>query len=128
MRLKLPLRLRRWINRVIREGAGLRAFVPVAFFTGAAISIIELACTGQVYLPTILFVLGVPELRARAALYLVLYNLVFVLPLVVVFVLAYFGTTSEQLGQFINRRAATVKLLTAGLFVLLAGWLVVTLL
>jgi cytochrome c biogenesis protein CcdA/glutaredoxin len=126
MRLKLPLRLRKWINRVIREGAGLRAFVPAAFVTGMAISIIELACTGQVYLPTIIFVLGVPELKARATSYLVLYNLMFVLPLVVVFVLAYFGTTSEQLGQFINRRAATVKLLTAGLFSVLAGWLLVT--
>ena len=52
----------------------------------------------------------------------------FVLPLVVVFVLAYFGTTSEQLGRFINRRAAAVKLLTAGLFLVLAGWLFVTLL
>jgi cytochrome c biogenesis protein CcdA/protein-disulfide isomerase len=127
MRLKLPVRLRRWINRVIREGAGLRAFVPVAFVTGAAISIIELACTGQVYLPTIIFVLGVPDLKARAALYLVVYNLLFVLPLVVVFCLAYFGTTSQQLAQFINRRAAIVKLATAGLFLLLAGWLVVAL-
>jgi cytochrome c biogenesis protein CcdA len=128
MRLKLPARLRRWINRVIREGAGLRAFVPVAFATGAVISVIELACTGQVYLPTILFVLGVPGLRARAALYLMLYNLMFVLPLVVVFLLAYFGTTSQQLAKFINRQAATIKLATAGLFVLLAGWLVMALL
>jgi cytochrome c biogenesis protein CcdA len=128
MRLKLPLRLRRWINRVIREGAGLRAFVPVSFVTGVVISVIELACTGQVYLPTIIFVLGVPGLQARAGLYLVLYNLIFILPLVVVFLLAYFGTTSQQLGQFINRRAATVKLATAGLFVLLATWLVIALL
>ncbi len=127
MRLKLPLRLRRWINRVIREGAGLRAFVPVAFVTGVAISLIELACTGQVYLPTIIFVLGVPGLQARAASYLVLYNLMFILPLVVVFVLTYLGTTSDQLGRFINRHAAAVKLATAGLFLLLAGWLVVTL-
>ena len=120
MRLKLPLRLRRWINRVIREGTGLRAFVPMALVTGVVISVIELACTGQVYLPTIIFVLGVPGLQARAGLYLVLYNLMFILPLVVVFLLAYFGTTSQQLGQFINRRAATVKLAMAGLFVLLA--------
>lgn len=127
MRLKLPARLRRWINRVIREGAGVRAFAPVAFVTGAVISVIELACTGQVYLPTILFVLGVPGLRVRAGLYLLLYNLMFVLPLVVVFLLAYFGTTSQQLGQFINRRAATIKLATAGLFLLLAGWLATTL-
>ncbi len=128
MRLKLPLSLRRWINRVIREGAGLRAFVPVSFVTGVAISLIELACTGQVYLPTIIFVLGVPGLQARAGLYLVLYNLIFILPLVVVFLLAYFGTTSQQLGQFISRRAATVKLATAGLFVLLTIWLVFALL
>jgi len=128
MRLKLPTRLRRWINRTVREGAGLRAFVPVTFVTGIVISLIELACTGQVYLPTILFVLGVPELRLQAGLYLLLYNLMFILPLVVVFVLAYFGTTSQQLGLFIHRHTATVKLATAGLFVLLAVWMVVTLL
>jgi hypothetical protein len=59
---KLPTRLRRWINRTVREGAGMRAFVSVTFVTGVVISVIELACTGQVYLPIILFVLGVPEL------------------------------------------------------------------
>jgi len=123
MRLKLPARLRRWINRTIREGAGMRALVPVTFVTGVVISVIELACTGQVYLPTILFVLGMPELQMQAGMYLVLYNLMFILPLVVVFLLAYFGTSSQQLGLFIHRRAATIKLATAGLFVLLAGWL-----
>ena len=64
----------------------------------------------------------------QAGLYLALYNLMFVLPLVVVFVLAYFGATSQQLGLFIHRRTATVKLATAGLFVLLAVWMVVSLL
>ena len=132
MRLKLPRRLRRWINRAIREGAtkpsrGMRTFVPVTFVTGVVISIIELACTGQVYLPTILFVLGVPELKVQAGLYLVLYNLVFVLPLVVVFALAYFGMTSQQLGLLIQRHAAKVKLATGVLFLLLAGWMAVTL-
>jgi cytochrome c biogenesis protein CcdA/glutaredoxin len=128
MRMKLPTRLRRWINRAVREGAGMRAFVPVTFITGAVISIIELACTGQVYLPTILFVLSVPELRLQAGLYLVFYNLMFVLPLVVVFVLAYFGATSQQFGLFIHRHTAKVKLATAVLFVLLAVWMATTLL
>lgn len=128
MTLRIPLRLRRRINRVIREGAQARAFVPVAFATGFVVSIIELACTGQVYLPTIIFVMGVPEMQGKAFLYLLLYNLAFILPLVVVFGLAYFGTTSEQLGMFINRRTATIKLGTALLFLVLAGWLFVTLL
>lgn len=128
MRLKMPTRLRRRVNQAIRERAGAKAFVPVTFGTGVVVSVIELACTGQVYLPTILFVLGVPEMQAQAGLYLVLYNLMFILPLVVVFVLAYLGTTSQQLRLLIHRHTARVKLATAALFLLLAGWMVVTLL
>lgn len=124
MTLRIPLALRRRINSIIRQGARARAFVPVAFITGFAVSIVELACTGQVYLPTIIFVMGVPELRVRAFFYLLLYNLVFILPLVVVFGLAFFGTTSEQLGRFVNRHIAAVKLATTGLFLILAGWLI----
>jgi cytochrome c biogenesis protein CcdA len=123
MTLRIPSRVRRQINRVIREGARARAFVPVAFVTGFVVSIIELACTGQVYLPTIIFVTGMPAMQGQAFFYLLLYNLAFILPLVVVFGLAYFGTTSEQLGIFINRRTATIKLGTTLLFLVLAGWL-----
>ncbi len=123
MTLKLPLRLRRRINQVIREGAQMRAFVGVAFFTGFVVSLIELACTGQVYLPTIVYVLSQPELAARAFFYLVLYCLMFILPLVVVFALSYLGTTSEQLGQFVNRHTAAIKLATGVVFAGLALWM-----
>lgn len=124
MKLKLPTRLRRHINRIIREGANVRAIAGVAFVTGAAVSLIELACTGQVYLPTIIFVLGVPALRVRGLLYLLLYNLLFALPLVIVFLLAYWGTTSERLGQFVNQRTGAIKIITATLFLLLGAWMV----
>jgi len=123
MTLKLPLPLRKRINKVIREGAQVRAFVGMAFVTGFVVSLIELACTGQVYLPTIVYVLSQTELAARAFLYLLLYCLMFILPLVVVFVLSYLGTTSEQFGQFVNRHTATIKLLTGLLFVGLALWM-----
>jgi len=127
MHLKMPNRLRRWVNRTIREGARARAFVPVTITTGAVVSVIELACTGQVYLPTILFVLGIPQMQVRAGLYLVLYNLMFILPLVVVFLLAHFGTTSRQLSLLFHRHLAKIKLATAALFVVLAGWMLATL-
>jgi cytochrome c biogenesis protein CcdA/glutaredoxin len=123
MTLKLPLALRKRINKVIREGAQVRAFVGMAFVTGFVVSLIELACTGQVYLPTIVYVLSQPELAAKAFLYLLLYCVMFVLPLVVVFVLSYLGTTSEQLGRFVNRHTAGIKLLTGVVFVGLALWM-----
>jgi len=128
MTLSLPHSLRMRINRVIRQTRHARAYVWVAFVAGLTVSIIELACTGQVYLPTIIFVMGVPKLRVRAFLYLLLYNVMFIAPLVVVFMLAFRGTTSKQLTHFLQVRAATVKLAMSALFFALAGWLVYALL
>jgi cytochrome c biogenesis protein CcdA/thiol-disulfide isomerase/thioredoxin len=121
--LKLPDRLRGWIRHLIREGSQANNYIPASLLVGFAVSIVELACTGQVYLPTIVFVLGLPEWRARAALALVVYNVMFVVPLVVVFLVAYLGTTSQQLTQWMTRNAAGVKLATGVLFLLMAGWL-----
>jgi cytochrome c biogenesis protein CcdA len=128
MTLSLPHSLRLRINRVIRQTRRARAYVWAAFITGLAVSIIELACTGQVYFPTIIFVMGVPELRVRAVLYLLLYNLMFILPLVVVFILAFRGSTSRQLTHFLHAHAATVKLAMSGLFSVLAALLFYTVL
>jgi cytochrome c biogenesis protein CcdA/glutaredoxin len=128
MALKLPDPLRKRINAVIRQGRGVESYYIGAFVTGLLISILELACTGQVYLPTIIFVASMPELKLRAISYLVLYNLLFILPLVVVFILAYYGTTSKELTSFLQKHAAAVKVGMALLFFALAAWLLISVL
>ena len=128
MSLNLPHSLRMRINAVIRKSRQSRTFVAGAFVTGIVVSFLELACTGQVYLPTIIFVMSMPELRGRALALLLLYNLLFILPLVVVFVLAYYGTGAKKFSQFLQERASTVKLGMSFLFLMLGGWLVVSLL
>ncbi len=126
MALNLPHSLRMRINAVIRRGRKSQAFVAGAFATGVVVSFLELACTGQVYLPTIIFVISQPAMRVRALLFLVLYNLLFILPLVVVFILVYYGTAgSKQLTRFLQQQAATVKLGMALLFAALATWLTI---
>ncbi len=124
MSLKLPERLRELSKKLIRQGTSARRFILGTFVVGITVSVVELACTGQVYLPTIIFVLGTPALRAQATWLLLLYNLMFIAPLVGVFLLAYFGTTSEQLIDLLNQHAATVKIGMTVLFVALAGWLI----
>jgi cytochrome c biogenesis protein CcdA len=126
MALNLPHKLRMRINAVIRKGRRSRAFVAGSFITGIAVSFLELACTGQVYLPTIIFVVSQPQLQARAVVFLILYNVLFIMPLVVVFVLAYYGTGSKQLTRFLEKRAAAVKLGLTVLFAALASWLLVS--
>ena len=79
---------------------------------------------GQMYLSTTIFVMGMPELRVRATLYLLLYSLAFILPLMAVICLAFLGITSQQLRLFVTRQIATIKLLTAGLLFLLRAWLI----
>jgi len=128
MTLNLPHRLRMQINATIRKTRKSKTVVATAFVTGIVVSFLELACTGQVYLPTIIFVMSVPELKAQATFFLLLYNVLFVAPLAVVFVLAYYGTGAKQFSNFLQQRAATVKLGMSFLFLGLGGWLAYSLL
>jgi cytochrome c biogenesis protein CcdA/glutaredoxin len=128
MSLNLPHSMRKRINAVIRKGRNSQTYIIGSFVTGLIVSFLELACTGQVYLPTIIFVTSVPELRVRALGFLTLYNLLFILPLIVVFILAYYGTTSKDLTRFLERNAAAVKLGMVVLFASLAVWLGLSLL
>lgn len=127
MLLVLPEPLRNRINATIRKGRNTQSYVAGAFGAGLLISMLELACTGQVYLPTIIFVSSIPGLRLKALLFLILYNLLFILPLVIIFILVYFGTTSKDLTRFLKRRAASVKFAMGIVFISLGGWLLVSL-
>ena len=113
MTLQLPDFLKNRIRGTIRKRARSRNFVVAAFITGIIISILELACTGQVYAP---IVYQIQQGRADAVTYLLIYNLAFILPLVIIFVLAYRGMTSEALVRFQKNHTATVKYATAILF------------
>lgn len=128
MALKLPEPLRKRINATVREGRKSSSYYLSAFFVGLVVSILELACTGQIYLPVIISMSTMPELRGRAVLFLVLYNLMFIVPLIIVFILAYFGTTSKQFTEFLKKHAAAVKIGMAVVFLLLAIWLISSLL
>jgi hypothetical protein len=121
MKLQLPEFLKKRIHRTIREKSKSSRYFGAAVGAGFIISLLEFTCTGQVYLPTLLFVMNIPSMKAGAFSYLVLYNVFFVLPLLVIFGIVYWGVTSEQLAFFLQKRAATIKLLTAFFFFFLGG-------
>lgn len=124
--LQLPRALKLRIHKVIRERTRTSGVIAGALVIGFVISALELVCTGQVYLPTLTFVAGLEGLRADAMAYLLLYNVMFIVPLLVVFGCVYWGTTSMQLGGVLQRHLVTVKV---GIGVLLFGlgtWLVLS--
>lgn len=126
--LQLPRTLKLRIHKVIREQTRTSGVVIGALVIGFTISALELVCTGQVYLPTLTFVAGIDEMRGYALAYLLLYNLMFILPLLAVFGCVYWGTTSLQLGGVLQRHLAAVKV---GIGIILLGlgtWLVLSIL
>ena len=128
MALKLPEPLRKRINQTVREGRKASSYVIGAFVTGLLISLLELACTGQIYLPVIISMSSIPSMRGQALLFLMLYNLMFIVPLIVVFILAFYGTTSKQFTEFLRKHAGAVKIGMAIVFLILAAWLIFSLL
>jgi hypothetical protein len=133
MRLQVPDFLKKRIHRIIRtrssefegnEETQLARLLIIAIFIGFIVTLLQSTCTSQVYLPTLLFITNIPSLRGSAVLYLILYNLIYILPLLVIFGIVYWGVTSEQLSFFIQKRASTIKLLTAIFFFALAGILI----
>ncbi len=134
MTLQVPDSLKKRIHRIIRKREGeldaskkgrATRFLFAAVGIGFIVTLLQSTCTSQVYLPTILFVTNIPSLRESAIFYLILYNIVYILPLIAIFVIVYWGTTSEQLSFFLQRRTSTIKLLTALFFFALAGILII---
>jgi len=128
MLLKMPAFLKNQVHGIIRREARVNRYILAAVATGFVVSILELACTGQVYLPTILFVAKAEEFRASAIGYLAIYNGMFIMPLLAVFSLVYLGTGSERLSVLFRRYLPWMKLATSLVFFLLAGALSLSLL
>ena len=102
-----------------------RYLVSASFVLGLVISLLELVCTGQVYLPLIQFMLSVSVERVQTIRLLIVYNLAFIAPLLAVFLAAFFGVRSERLNAFFHHHIAPAKLLL-GLFFLGLGVALVT--
>jgi cytochrome c biogenesis protein CcdA len=125
MTLQLPLFLKKRIHSTIRKGTKHRNFVLAAFVTGGIVSFLELACTGQVYAPTILFMLKTGRNYGGALWCLLIYNLAFIGPLIAVFILTSVGMTNQRLQDYFQGHGALVKFATAGLFFLIFLYLTV---
>jgi cytochrome c biogenesis protein CcdA/glutaredoxin len=124
MTLQLPGFLKERVHSTIRTSTRHSRFLLAAFLAGAIVSALELACTGQIYLPTIIFMVQASADRVTALGYLVAYNLAFILPLLIICFLAWFGMRHHSLVEFQQRHTAAVKFATAALFAALLLFLI----
>jgi len=128
MDLQLSSKTKQRIHKVIRDRMGAGSLIGGAFLAGLITSVLEFACTGQVYLPTIAFVSQISSARYQAYGYLLLYNLMFEVPMIVTFVIAFWGVSSKTIAGWAQRSVAGVKLATAILFTVMSLALILILL
>lgn len=120
--LSIPEEGKGLIGRYIRQ-----ASLPAAFVLGLLAGILGFSCTGGIYI-SILGLMGRSLSLSDGLPYLLLYNIVFVLPLVVVTLLVAYGIPPERAEQWrsdnrrILRLAIGLVMIALGAVIFL-GWL-----
>lgn len=126
IKLKLPGIIKKKIQETIRGKTDDRKdssrnrtmfrLALTALSCGFIVSLLESVCTGQLYLPTIVYILRMPDLKIKAWAYLIIYNFMFIVPLVIIFMFALWGVTSEGFAKLARMHLAKIKFITALLF------------
>ena len=123
MLLKVPERLRARMARSMSAGVRSRSLVIGALGAGVVVSLLESACTGQVYVPVIAGLVRDPGTCVHGIALLAWYNLLFVLPLAGILCLAVAGVGSSALAAWGRRHWGLTKLLMALVFAAMAVWM-----
>lgn len=122
MLLQLPTNYKVYIHKVMRfflkdKHSSMWRLLLAAFIVGFVVSGVEAVCTGQVYLPTIVVILKeVNQHFWRATEFLLLYNLMFILPLVLIFVLTLCGKESATFNDWLKKHLGLTKFILCCVF------------
>ena len=120
--LQLSKSNKEYIHKVMRvflkdKQSSSWRLVAAAVCVGFVVSLVEAVCTGQVYLPTIALILKESTAHFwRAMTYLLVYNLMFIVPLVLILVLSVLGYESSTFNGFFKKHLGLTKLLLCLLF------------
>lgn len=101
------------------------ALVATSLVLGFLVSLFELACTGQIYFPFLVFIVR-NERKLSGYLFLLLYNLGFILPLLAVFFVTYRGVSSRRLTELFQNHMGKVKIGLSAVFILMAVLTIIT--
>jgi cytochrome c biogenesis protein CcdA len=102
--LAIPESRKGIIERFARVGS-----VPAAFALGILVGMFELPCTGGIYL-AILSLLSQEMTLAQGIPLLLLYNLIFILPLVIILAVVAYGVSAERLDTWRVEKRKMVRI------------------
>jgi len=95
---------------------GSKSIYVITFLIGLIISFTEFLCTGQAYLTAILHLIHFTDNVGRGLLLLAIYNLIFVLPLIIITLIAYKTQSIQSVSIFMREKLHWIKLFNSIVF------------
>ena len=96
--------------------------LPAMIFLGAFVAGVELPCTGGPYLAILVFLSQ--NFNFTAFLWLIFYNIIFVLPLIVILSMVYFGFKVQNIKRWKQTNRTYMRLAT-GVILIFLGWILI---
>ena len=96
--------------------------LPAMIVLGVFVAGVELPCTGGPYLAILMFLSQ--NFDFKAFLLLIFYNIIFVMPLVVILLMVYFGMKVQHLKRWKQDNRAYMRFAT-GIILIFLGWLLI---
>lgn len=118
---QLPNRIQRFNRKLMEtftkklEEGSLMIYV-IAFFIGVIISFTEFLCTGQAYFTAILHLIHFSNHVGRGLILLAIYNLIFVLPLIIIALVAVKTKSVMRVSSFMRKNLHWIKLFNVLVF------------
>ena len=116
--LQLPDKVKRLIRVVAETSWSGPAVVITGFGCGFLVTLLDSLCTGQIYVPVLALISREAE-AWRSFMLLAVYNLAFIAPLIVIFILAAKGADSERMSRWSKRNVFPSKIAMGIVFVIL---------
>lgn len=113
--LKIPKSVKPLLEKITHKGT-----IPAMIVLGFLVSMFELPCTGGIY---VAILTSMALEKSFAIGYLILYNLIFVLPLIVITLMIYKGISPERLQSWNTHEKKWMKLAAAVVLLGLAGYI-----
>lgn len=126
MKMGLSQNMIRRIHSVIRSRINSTGIVAAAIAMGFLVSVLSLTCTGQIYFPT-LILMNSSQMSGRSLFALFVFNVAFIVPLLVVTVMAILGVTSQNMAKFSEKNVVWTKSLMAIFFLAIAVFMAIML-
>ena len=111
-------RIEKYVKRVSQKPT-------TAFILGVFVALVELPCTGAVYL-AVLAMMTLSGVTISHIWMLVLYNIIFVLPLFLILFAVYKGTSTDKFEKWRQTHKKIMRLITGATLIALGLWMILT--